>query len=115
MRIANLEWELCDERRSEAAFGNDGAGRVYWSRQQDEADARRWLVYERLVRVPASKLWEVTAYKLDRRFQRGMGKLEWMRVHKPGIAAVIDEEIRRLHAEKDARKAARAAKAAAKG
>lgn len=110
VKIANLEWELCDERRCEAAFSSDEAGRAHWSQKQDEADAHRWMIYERLVRVPATRLWEITTYKLDRRFQRGMGSLEWMRVHKPEIAAVIDDDVARLAAEKEQRKMAREAK-----
>lgn len=110
LRIANLEWELCDEHRFEAASRGDRITESSWDKKQDEADTRRWQIYERLVRVPARTLEEVRAYKLDRRLPRGMGNLEWMRSQKPDIAAVIDDEIARLTAEKAARKAARSAK-----
>jgi hypothetical protein len=34
-----------------------------------------------------------------------MGSLEWMRKWKPEIAAILDDELSRLHAAKEARKA----------
>lgn len=115
VKIANLEWLLCDERRFDAGHIGDEATAAHWAKKQDEADAHRWLVYERLVHVPATTLSEVTSYKLDRRFKRGMGNLDWMRTHKPEIAAVIDDEIARLTVEKRDRAALRASKKGMKG
>jgi hypothetical protein len=106
--IAHLEWELCYERRLDAAFRHDKDDRAHWAARQDEADYKRWLVYERLIRIPATRMLEVKNYKLDRRFQPCMGDLEWMRRYKPELAAVLDDELERLNAEKVARKAMRA-------
>lgn len=110
VRIANIEWELCDERRWEASSKGDEESRRDWEARQDEAEAKLWREYERLIRVPASRLSDVQSYKLDRRFHRGVGSIEWMRTYKPDLAAIIDEELARFNAEKSARKAERDAK-----
>lgn len=110
VKIANLELELFDARRYEAAMRNDRDEEAHWSSQQDEADRKGWLLYERLVRLPAGKLSDVTNYKLSKQFTRGMGSIEWMRTHRPELASIIDDEIARLTVEMEARKAARQAK-----
>jgi hypothetical protein len=108
--IAHLEWELCNQHRLDAAFRHDEDSRAHWAAQEDEAVHKRWLVYERLIRIPATRILEVKNYKLDRRFGPGMGNLEWMRRYKPDLAAVLDDELERLNAEKEARKAIRASR-----
>jgi hypothetical protein len=110
VNLANLEWKLCDARRWMASsLGNEDDRRL-WEKRTEEAEIARWELYERLLRIPATRLTDVTSYKLDRRFERGMGSIDWMRTHKPELAAIIDDEVARLNLEKDARKASRAAK-----
>jgi len=107
LKAANLEWELYGARLSIAVDDDETA---QWARAQEAADKTRWTLYERLVRLPAASLSEVSNFKLDKRLPGGMGDIQWMRKHKPDFAAVIDEEVERLTAEKVAKKAARAAK-----
>jgi hypothetical protein len=109
VRIANLEWELCDERRIYAAFGGDSEGEAFWSEKQTDTDRKRWLEYERLIRVPATSLSSFNRYKLSKEF-RCIGNIEWMRQWKPELAAILDEEHERLSAESAARRTARVQK-----
>lgn len=110
---ACLEWQLADHRRYSACLSGDEAQEAYWSAKNNDAEAQAWLEYERLIRIPARNLHDVELYKLDRTFRR-IGSLQWMRTYKPELAAVIDDEIARLNAEKAARKAERAARKTAR-
>lgn len=108
LSLLNLEWRLCEGRRMDAVHDHDDARRHYWSAKQDEADRRRWDMYERVARIPAQSLTDFKSYKLDRRFGGGMGCLDWMRKWRPEIAVVLDEEQERLETLKIARKIERA-------
>jgi hypothetical protein len=105
-----LEWQLYDHRRMSAVHSGDEDAQRHWSALGKKAEALAWLEYERLIRIPASGITDFKTYKLDRRFERGMGSLEWMRKWKPELAEILDEEQARLVALKDARAADRAAK-----
>jgi len=108
--IASLEWTLAEHRRIAALHDGDPDAKNRSKTAATNAEANAWREYERLVRVPASSLADFKHFKLDRRFESGMGSLDWMRKFKPDLAAMLDEEQAALIAKSEARKAARAAK-----
>ncbi len=110
--IAHAEWRLADLRRWDAADSGDKATAAYWSEQEDAAMARIWIEYERLIRIPAASHSEYS--RKVGHWDRGVGSVEWMRKYKPDLAAVLDDELARLNAEKAERAAARAAKKGAR-
>jgi hypothetical protein len=92
--------------------GGDEDTAAYWSKQANEGDARVWIDYERLVRIPADTLGDFS--RKVNHWGFGVGAVEWMRKRKPELAAVLDDELARLHAERAERAAARAAKKGAR-
>lgn len=108
--IANLEWQLADEKRMDAYHDGDADSRREWEDKLEKADAARWIMFERLIRIPCGSLTHMNHYKLDRRFPRGMGEIGFLRKHKPELAAVLDDELERLTREKLERKTKREAK-----
>jgi hypothetical protein len=100
--IANAEWVLADLHRMEACTDRDEDAREHWSAIQDAAEARLWLEYERLIRIPATSLTQFNQFKRGK-WRWGVGNVEWMRKHKPELAAVMDDELAHLEAEKVAR------------
>jgi hypothetical protein len=108
--IANAEFLLADLRRIEACNDGDDAARDRWSVIEVEAEARLWLEYERLIRIPATSVTEHRQFKYGK-WHRGVGNIEWMRTYKPAFAAIIDDELAQLEAEKAARGIKRKGKA----
>jgi hypothetical protein len=100
--IVNAEWVLADLRRMEAYHTNDDDVRHHWAAVQAEAEARLWLEYERLIRIPATSLTQHNQFKRGK-WRWGVGNLEWMRKHKPELAAIVDDELANLEAEKAVR------------
>lgn len=86
----------------------DSEGQAHWSAVENAAEVRVWAEYERLIRIPAHVLSDFS-YKV-KQWERGPGNLAWLRKFKPALAAVLDDELTRLNAEKAERKAAREAK-----
>jgi hypothetical protein len=102
VELANAEWIVANLRRMEAYHADDENARKHWSTVQDEAEARLWLEYERLIRIPATSVTEHRQFKYGK-WQRGVGSVEWLRKNKPELAAIVDDELARLQAEKAAR------------
>ena len=100
--IVNAEWTLADMRRIEALHDGDEDAGEHWAAIVREAEERLWLEYERLLRIPATSLTEFNERKRGK-WRWGVGNLEWMRTHKPKLAAIVDDELARLEAEKAAR------------
>ncbi len=107
--IANAEWVLADLQRSNAADDMDEDAGKYWAAEREKAEAKLWLEYERLARIPATSLSQFDQLKRVK-VRYGVVSLEWLRTHKPDLAAILDDELARLNAEKAERAAARAAK-----
>jgi hypothetical protein len=108
--LVNAEWVLADLRRMEAYHNNDDDVRDHWAAVQAEAEARLWLEYERLIRIPATSLTQHNQFKRGK-WRWGVGNLEWMRKYKPELAAIVDDELACLEAEKAARSTKRKGKA----
>ena len=102
VELANAEFALADLKRMAGHYDGDEDARERWAAIQKEAEARLWLEYERLIRIPANSLTEHRQLKHGK-WHRGVGSISWMRTHKPDLAAVIDDELARLEAEKVAR------------
>lgn len=102
VEIANAEWTVADLNRMSAIDDRDEEALVHWVAIKAEADARLWLEYERLIRIPATSLTQFDQLKRGK-WRWNIGNLEWMRVHKPELAAVVDDELARLEAVKAAR------------
>ncbi len=100
--IVNAEYRLADLRHTEALHDKDDDGLAHWVAIKAEAEARLWLEYERLIRIPATSLTQFDQLKRGK-WRWNVGNLEWMRVHKPELAAIVDDELARLEAEKAAR------------
>lgn len=100
--IANAQWQLADLNRWDAIDDKDQAALAHWVAVRAEAEARLWLEYERLIRIPATSLTQFDQLKRGK-WLWSVGNLQWMRVHKPDLAAVVDDELARLEAEKAAR------------
>jgi hypothetical protein len=100
--IANAERVLADLRGMQACDEGDDEAREHWAVIEAEAEARLWLEYERLIRIPATSSTQFEQLKRGK-WRFGVGNVEWMRDHKPELAAVIDDELARLEAEKAAR------------
>lgn len=110
VELANAEFVLAELRRWTAYHDGDEEARDRWSVVQDEAEARLWLEYERLIRIPATSVTQHNQFKRGK-WERGVGNIEWMRTSKPQLAAVVDGELARLEAEKAARGTKRKGKA----
>jgi len=108
--IANAEYFLADLQHTQALHDKDEDGLAHWVAIKAEADARLWLEYERLIRIPATSLTQFDQLKRGK-WRWNIGNLEWMRVHKPELAAIVDDELTRLEAEKAARGTKRKGKA----
>jgi hypothetical protein len=108
--IANAEYFLADLQHTRAIHDNDEEARAYWGAIRQEAEARLWLQYERLIRIPATSLTQHNQFKRGK-WRYGVSDLEWMRKHKPQLAAIVDDELARLEAEKAARGTKRKGKA----
>jgi len=102
VEIANAEWLLADLQRGNAINDKDEDATAHWTAEQDAADARLWLAVERLLRIPATSLAQFRQFK-TLKLRYGAGNLEWLRMHKPELAAIVDDELARLNAEKAAR------------
>ncbi len=100
--IANAEYFLADLQHTQAIHDKDEEARGHWGAIRQEAEARLWLQYERLIRIPATSLTQHNQFKRGK-WHRGVGNVGWMRTHKPALAAVLDDELARLEAEKAAR------------
>jgi hypothetical protein len=100
--IANAEAALADLHRCDAIDDNDDDARTHWTAKLDEAEARLWLEYERLLRIPATSVTQHNQFKRGK-WDRGVGVVDWMRKYKPELAAIMDDELARLEAEKAAR------------
>jgi hypothetical protein len=100
--IANAEWLLADLRHGNAIGDSDEAAQAHWAAEQNAADANLWLAVERLLRIPATSLAQFRQFK-TLKLRYGVGNLEWLRMHKPELAAIMDDELARLDAEKAAR------------
>lgn len=100
--IANAEWLLTDLRRMTAIDDRDDDAIAHWKAAQAEAEAHLWLEYERLIRIPVTSLTQFNQFKCGK-WRWGVGNIEWMRAHKPKLAAIVDDELARLEAEKAAR------------
>ena len=108
--IAHAEWTLADMRRMEAVHERDDDTLAHWVAIKAGAEAGLWLEYERLIRIPATSLTQFDQLKRGK-WLWSVGNLEWMRAHKPDLAAVVDDELARLNAEKAARGTKRKGKA----
>jgi hypothetical protein len=100
--IANAEWLLADLRHGNAIGDSDEAAQAHWAAEQNAADANLWLAVERLLRIPATSLAQFRQFK-TLKLRYGVGNLEWLRMHKPELAVIMDDELARLDAEKAAR------------
>jgi hypothetical protein len=108
--IANAEYFLADLRHTQALHDKDEDAGAHWGAIRREGEARLWLEYERLIRIPATSLTQFNQLKRGK-WRYGVGDLEWMRKHKPELASVMDDELARLEAEKVARGTKRRGKA----
>jgi hypothetical protein len=104
--IANAEWLLADLQCGRAISEKDENAQAQWTAEQGAADARLWLAVERLLRIPATSIAQFRQYKTFK-LRHGVGSLEWLRAYKPDLAAIMDDELVRLEAEKAARGAKR--------
>lgn len=110
VELANAEFALADLKRMAGHYDGDEDASERWAAIQKEAEARLWLEYERLIRIPATSLTEHRQLKHGK-WHRGVGSIGWMRTHKPDLAAVIDDELARLEGDKAARATKRKGKA----
>ena len=110
VEIANAEWTVADLNRMSAIDDRDEEALAHWVAIKAEADARLWLEYERLIRIPATSLTQFDQLKRGK-WRWNIGNLEWMRVHKLELAAIVDDELAHLEAEKAARGTKRKGKA----
>jgi hypothetical protein len=108
--IVNAEYRLADLRHTQALHDKDDDALAHWVAIKAEAETRLWLQYERLIRIPATSLTQFDQLKRGK-WLWSVGNLEWMRVHKPDLAAVVDDELARLTAGKAARGTKRKGKA----
>ncbi|TCM10358.1 hypothetical protein [Sphingomonas sp. PP-CC-3G-468] len=108
--IANAEYFLADLQHTQALHDKDEDASTRWGAIRQGAEARLWLQYERLIRIPATSLTQFDQFKRGK-WLWSVGNLEWMRAHKPDLAAVVDDELARLEAEKAARGTKRKGKA----
>jgi hypothetical protein len=104
--IANTEWLLADLQCGRAIGEKDEDAQAHWTAEQDAADARLWLAVERLLRIPATSIAQFQQYKTFN-LRHGVGNREWLRTHKPELAAIMDDELAHLEAEKAVRSAKR--------
>lgn len=104
--IANAEYFLADLQHTQALHDKDEDASTRWGAIRQEAEARLWLQYERLIRIPAASLTQHNQFKRGK-WRYGVSDLEWMRKYKPELAVIVDDELARLEAEKAARGATR--------
>ncbi|MGE4324154.1 MAG: hypothetical protein AB7E60_14150 [Sphingobium sp.] len=99
------QWSLArfhDERAGTSDSGKLGAARRDAGKEETDAIAK-------LIHTPVLKM-EHLKHK-----QRMLGNREWASKYRPELQSVLDEELERLTAEKDARRAAREARKAKRG
>jgi hypothetical protein len=108
--IANAEYFLADLQHTQALHDKDEDAGTRWGPIRQEAEARLWLEYERLIRIPATSLTQHNQFKRGK-WRYGVSDLEWMRKYKPERAAIVDDELAHLKVEKRARGTKRKGKA----
>jgi hypothetical protein len=102
VELAAAEFALADLQRMAGHYDGDDEASERWGAITEKAEARLWLEYERLIRIPATSVTEHRQFKYGK-WHRGVGNIEWMRKYKPAFAAILDDELARLEAEKAAR------------
>lgn len=107
--VADREQEYVEAQWSLAYFHHERTGgdqHKVWDAKRAETSRKRDGALDKLIHTPALKLDHV---KLK---QRMLGRAEWARKYRPALQAVIDDEVARLTAEKERRRADREARKA---